>query len=115
MKNLIIITSLFAFLMTATLSAQSEQEMTQVNQHVNIKVDGLSCPFCAYGLEKKFKKIEGISDIKIDIKTGMLTFQLPAESEVSEESLRRRVKDAGFTPKEISFSKSSEQGTSGKS
>ena len=25
-----------------------------------LRVDGLACPFCAYGIEKKLKKTEGV-------------------------------------------------------
>ncbi len=28
-------------------------------QKIKIKVEGLYCPFCAYGLEKQLKKIKG--------------------------------------------------------
>lgn len=44
-----------------------------------VQVDGLGCPFCAYGLEKKFKEFKGIKEVKIDIETGDFSFAYPAE------------------------------------
>lgn len=71
---------------------------------VEVRVDGLSCPFCAYGLEKKLKKIDGMKDLKIDIKNGLVTFSLTEGKTVDEKTIRKIVKDAGFTAKEIKFS-----------
>jgi len=34
---------------------------------VKIRVDGPACPFCAYGLEKKLKRVEGVKDLEIDL------------------------------------------------
>ena len=29
----------------------------------SLQVNGLACPFCAYGVEKKLSSIEGVEDI----------------------------------------------------
>ncbi|HHH13154.1 MAG TPA: copper chaperone, partial [Thiolapillus brandeum] len=29
-------------------------------KHYEMRVDGLACPFCAYGIEKKFKAMKGV-------------------------------------------------------
>jgi len=39
----------------------------------NLYVDGLACPFCAYGIEKQLSKIEGVEKIDIDIGAGAVT------------------------------------------
>lgn len=63
-----------------------------------VQVDGLGCPFCAYGLEKKFKEFKGIKDIKIDIETGDFNFRYPTEKELTMEAVLRQVEKAGYTP-----------------
>ncbi|WP_038247058.1 heavy-metal-associated domain-containing protein [Ghiorsea bivora] len=70
-------------------------------QTVTIQVDGLSCPFCAYGLEKNLKKIEGIEAVKIDMKTGKATITIQENMGVTDQSLRQAVKKAGFTARDI--------------
>lgn len=85
------------------LFAQIAPDDTLAKQ-VNVRVDGLSCPFCAYGLEKKFNKIEGAKDIKIDVDKGLLTFTMEKGKTVTEEEIKKKVKQAGFTPKEITYS-----------
>lgn len=90
MKPLIVIATMF-FSMTF-LHAQ---------QLVSMQVDGMSCPFCAYGLEKKMLQLDGVENLKIDIEKGMVTFQVQEGKTVTDDQLRKVVKDAGFTPKEI--------------
>lgn len=70
-------------------------------EKVEIRVDGLACPFCAYGLEKKLKKIEGVEKVQINVKDGIATLQSKKEKSVKVENLESAVKDAGFTPREI--------------
>jgi len=81
----------------------SAQEATNVT-YVKIQVDGLSCPFCAYGLEKNLKKIKGAKDVFISVEDGYTTFNVPKESQPTEDELKKIVKDAGFTAREITFS-----------
>jgi len=33
---------------------------------VTVSVDGMACPFCAYGVEKKLKRVVGVESITID-------------------------------------------------
>jgi len=70
-------------------------------QTATIAVDGLSCPFCAYGLEKNLKKVNGIESVKIDMKSGHATVALKQGAQVDDQVLRQAVKKAGFTAREI--------------
>ena len=74
------------------------------SNELKIRVDGLSCPFCAYGLEKKLNDIDGVENIYIDIDEGVVTLQVNEEDKISPEEIREKIKEAGFTPKEIVFS-----------
>ncbi len=63
-----------------------------------VQVDGLGCPFCAYGLEKKFKEFKGIKNVKIDIETGDFSFKYPSEEALTLEAVEKQVEKAGYTP-----------------
>jgi len=93
MKNLlIIIISVFAFTITSNnVSAQSDRDQ------IEVQVDGLGCPFCAYGLEKKFKEFKGIKDVKIEMETGQFNFTFPSEKALSLEKIQNQVDKAGYT------------------
>lgn len=79
------------------------QETTD-KTYIQIRVDGLSCPFCAYGLEKKLKKVDGATDLHIELEEGLVSFAVPKDKKPTVESLRKVVTDAGFTPRKIKFS-----------
>lgn len=98
---ILMVIALMAFsLMNISLMAQEDTGKT----YIQIRVDGLSCPFCAYGLEKKLKKVDGATDLHIELEEGLVSFVVPKDKKPSVESLRKVVTDAGFTPREIKFS-----------
>lgn len=74
----------------------------KVDQY-QIQVDGLGCPFCAYGLEKKFKEFKGIKNVAIEIETGDFSFQYPSENPLSIAQVVEQVKKAGYTPKKATI------------
>lgn len=91
MKNIIILA--IALFSTLAVAAQTDK--------FNVTVEGLGCPFCAYGLEKKFKEVDGVKNIKIDIKTGLMTFTTDAAKSLSIEKINNQVDKAGYTIKAI--------------
>lgn len=62
-----------------------------------IGVNGLTCPFCAYGLEKKLKKVKGVASVSIDLEKDEAVVVVKAGATVEEESLRKAVRSAGFS------------------
>jgi mercuric ion binding protein len=103
MKSVIISISMLIiplFLTTNTISAQDATDTV----YIKIIVDGLSCPFCAYGMEKKLKQVAGSKDVFIELAEGEATMSVPKGKEPTKEELETIVKDAGFTPREVTFS-----------
>ena len=77
-------------------------------QSVSLQVDGLACPFCAYGLEKKLKKVEGVEKLTIDLESGRVHLTLKGDVKLGGEEgpglvslTRKAVKDGGFTVREV--------------
>ena len=62
-----------------------------------IHVDGLACPFCAYGIEKRLRKIDGVKQIEADIGAGTVTVTMAEGKTLGKEEARKAVKKAGFT------------------
>ncbi len=90
---------LSVFLAAAVLGAPAVSLAAPAS--VTVRVDGLSCPFCAYGLEKRIKKMEGVKDLTIDIETGTVTVIYKDKKFFTEQGLSKTVKEAGFTPRGI--------------
>jgi len=66
-----------------------------------LRVDGLACPFCAYGIEKKFVKTEGVESVDIDLKNGLVIVTTAAGKTFTEDELKTLLNDAGFTLKRM--------------
>lgn len=92
MKKSILITVIVALISVIGMNAQEGMDTFEV------QVDGLGCPFCAYGLEKKFKEFKGIKKVEIEIETGNFSFIYPSEKELSLAQVEKQVEKAGYTP-----------------
>ncbi len=86
-------------LLAAPLTPVSAQESS--TQSATIQVDGLSCPFCAYGLEKHLKKVKGVEGVKINMKSGKATVAIKSGAQVDDTALREAVTKAGFTARGV--------------
>ena len=96
-------TMLFLILLTGSYLLAQEPTVVTPEQQVRVRVDGLSCPFCAYGLEKKLLEIDGVKSVEISIDDGEALLTLDRDAEIVEETIKKEVKDAGFTPREIFY------------
>ena len=66
-----------------------------------VAVDGMACPFCAFGIEKRLKKVEGVKSVSISAKKGTATLVAKAEESIDVDQIPNAIKAAGFTPGSI--------------
>jgi mercuric ion binding protein len=62
-----------------------------------MRVDGLACPYCAYGIEKHLKKIDGVETIDVDLDNGLVTVNVTAGVTLTNAQMEKLFRDAGFT------------------
>lgn len=64
-----------------------------------MRVDGLACPYCAYGIEKKLSGIEGVraDTIDIDLEKGIVVVEVDEGVTLTEKRMRKLYEEAGFT------------------
>lgn len=60
-------------------------------------VDGLACPFCAYGVEKQLNRIDGVTNVRIEIGKNLAVVETQDGVTLSEQRAQSAVEDAGFT------------------
>ncbi len=90
-KFAIILISLSILFCLSSITLAGENE-----ERVIMQVEGLYCPFCAYGLEKHIKKINGFKSININIKEGTAEIAFESGARVSRASILEAVENAGF-------------------
>ncbi len=108
MKNIVIVITLilsFTLLNKDIFAQKKNKNKDKELDKVSVIVEGLGCPFCAFGLEKKFKEIKGIKDINIEMETGEMTFAVPNSLELSMDAIGEQVTKAGYTPVEVNITR----------
>jgi len=69
---------------------------TQV-ESVTVAVDGLACPFCSFGLEKRIKKVPGVAEIEVDVAGGSAEITAIKGASIDFAAIPTAVRKAGFT------------------
>ena len=64
---------------------------------VSVQVDGLSCPFCAYGLEKRLRKVENVAKLEIQVNEGRAVVKPEPGTSVDLAELEQAVRDLSLT------------------
>ncbi len=88
--------NLKTFLFALTLFTGISTVALAGNAVYSIRVDGLACPYCAYGIEKKLNAIEGVRFRDMDLEKGIVTVETH-DVTLSDEQLKQLFQDAGFT------------------
>lgn len=64
-------------------------------KHENLSVKGMTCAACVASVERATKKLDGITDVHVNLATEKLSFNYDA-SVVSIEDVKKAVKDVGY-------------------
>lgn len=78
----------FLIMTTAALAAGPQYRL---------RVNGLACPFCAYGIEKKLHEIEGVDKVDTDIASETVTVTMKDGQTLDQAAAKKAVKAAGFS------------------
>mgnify|MGYP001816667152 CR=1 FL=1 len=100
MKILGLLIGILAITFATPLQAQEKER-----DFVEVTVEGLGCPFCAYGLEKKIKELKNVKKVAIDIETGLTSFYYPTEKAITIADVEHQVDIAGYSPKGIKITR----------
>lgn len=85
---------LFAYALTLTMLIVGQ---ALADTRYTMRVDGLACPYCAFGIEKKLNQVDGVKDIDIDLDKGVVSVTVAEGVELSEATMTKLFDDAGFT------------------
>ena len=60
-------------------------------------VDGLACPFCAYGVEKHVGGLDNVKSVEILIDEGIVAATMAPGKTLDEDNAKQAISDSGFT------------------
>lgn len=102
---LAIITSTVFFIASSNLSkAQGNTNKPTTDKkyvRVDIGHEAMHCPFLSPKLEAKLREIKNIENFFIDKRNSYATFNLPLDTEMTEESLKKIGTDVGYPAADV--------------
>lgn len=63
----------------------------------NLRVDGMTCPFCVATSEKALRKMDGVKAVSTNLEAGVISVCADESVEFTDEQLRELFLDKGFT------------------
>ena len=90
---------LFAVTLIMTASVSADHSI-----QYDIRVDGITCPFCIASSEKALGNVEGIQAISTNLELGVMTVCAEPSVELKEDELRSMYLEQGFTYRSLSKS-----------
>lgn len=67
-------------------------------ESASVVVEGMSCPFCAFGVEKRLKKVQGVGSIEVNMGVGSASMTASEGESIDFSSIPEAIRKAGFTP-----------------
>ncbi len=61
-----------------------------------LRVNGLVCPFCAFGIEKKLRKLDRVRKVEVFLDEGRVRLAFAAENTTTVRDLEEVVEASGF-------------------
>jgi len=66
-----------------------------------ISVKGMVCSMCAQGIEKKFKKLDAVEAIKVNLDDKRVSVQTKGGQDVADEQIKTIITEAGYSVERI--------------
>ena len=92
---------LAALLISPSFLAAQTAGKNELKPKVTVRVDGLTCPFCAYGLEKRIKEIPAVQESIISLEDGIVELIPRAGQHIDIDEVKAAVIAGGFTPRGV--------------
>ncbi len=86
-----------AGLLMSLIAADSPAQVVEAH----VVIEGMSCPFCAFGAEKKLAAVKGVDKVGVEMKEGRADLTAADDGSIDVAAVPEAVRKAGFTPGEI--------------
>lgn len=87
----------------ATLPTWAAQAPPDSSQQAVVTVEGMQCPFCAYGIRKHLAKLPGARKVEVELAKNQAIVTFAPDATVGDKDIQRAVRNAGFTAGKIEW------------
>lgn len=85
-----------AALLLLVAPARLEAQAPPPQDSLVLRVDGMVCSLCAYGVERRLKRLDQVEGVQVDLDAHRVVVTLRPGGAVSDSTLGREVRRAGF-------------------
>lgn len=75
--------------------------LAEVVQVVEVKIKGMTCPFCVYGIEKNLSQMPGVEQVQVSLEQKRARVTMQPGATADPEGIKKIIQDAGFTPESV--------------
>ena len=93
------------FIFLFLLFSCSHVEEKEIRSDATIEAKGMSCPMCSNNIDRVLKKVPGVADAHVNLKSGLVVVEFVPGKKPSLAELAKAVEDAGFTAANAKYSK----------
>ncbi len=94
-----------AFLLVTLLTPPgwAAQARAGASKQAVVTVQGVQCPFCAYGVQKQLKKLPGVTGVDVELAKNQAIVTFAPDAKVTDADIQQAIRKAGFTPGKIEW------------
>lgn len=96
-----LLTTLVSMILVATLPHPVGAQAPP-GDSLRLKVDGMVCSLCAYGVERRLKSLHAVDQVRVELDSALVVLLLQPGGAVSDSVLQREVRRAGFSLRGVS-------------
>ena len=90
--------------MIAILSLPLLASEPRNKQIIDIDIEGMTCQFCAYGVQKSISELPGVEMAEVNIDTKKAHIVMSSNQQANVEQLKKKITDSGFKAVKIIIS-----------
>jgi len=94
----------FAILLLVGTGAMAPAQSFAASAHrIVLTIDGLDCPYCAYGLRKRLLAIPGVAGVELSLDDSQAVIEMAPGSDISNREIRKAISSAHFSGGEVTY------------
>lgn len=87
--------------LAATITTRLPAQAQPRGDSLRLRVDGMVCSLCAYGVERRLSKLDQVERVKVDLDSGLVVILLKPRLTVGDSTIAEEVRRAGFALRRI--------------
>lgn len=99
----VIVAVVLALITLVPLPPSTAQAPANGTKQAVVTVQGMQCPFCAYGIKKHLAKLPGAQKVEVELAKNQAIVTFADDEKVGDKEIQQAIRNAGFTAGKIEW------------